>query len=311
MVLMYVTLFERQHQHRPLFVNKAKTPKPAKTTSPVPAVLSVNTRQRTRTKRLIPRKRRRIRRPRPVPRPVSRPVSRPVPKVSPRSGPARPKTALRPVSPPPIPRRVVAASVQRIAPPPPRLRRPKPRRVATTLVKGIVSSPQTPPTRWWGDVLSLELAAGGGVRWFSTERWAGGLQLQVGLNLWRWTIRAELGLHWFTLLQQSREILLLRPSFWGGWRIPLGKVERWLEMYVSLGLTSEVFVTESSKRYTSALQWGGVVGLQLHGRLSRRWSLWLRPSLSFFPAGLGAADKVNSSLTPVQVHVLLGVQVRL
>jgi len=167
------------------------------------------------------------------------------------------------------------------------------------------------PIAIWGDVLSLDMGFSGGMRWSNFERFLGGGSLLVGFNAWRWTVRMDLGIHAFFLLNQKRNIFLMRPSFWFGWQVPTGRAERWFRLHLLLGLGSELFVKESEDAYSVTLRWGGMAGLQAHWWFARRWSLFFRPVLLIFPGGFGDGNTQDPSASPsVQLGALLGAQVR-
>lgn len=186
----------------------------------------------------------------------------------------------------------------------------------------------------WGDDLSLELSIAGEGRWASADHWFWGGRLGVGLNIRRFSLHAELSIHSYAL--QTREeplpayIPLVTPSFYVGYRLPLGDIERWLSLSVRLGTETEAFVLEStytvdpgktegpaksSTTITAPLYWGIMLGLQLNWQFARAWSVFLRPSAVFYPGGLFKKQSTDliekTSLSTFQVSALVGIQVRL
>lgn len=135
----------------------------------------------------------------------------------------------------------------------------------------------------------------------------GGGSLSLGFNIWQWTVRGELAFHSHLLaLQSQRLILLVRPSFWVGYRVPLGR----FEVAPLLGVTSELFVSEQPKAYKTWLEWGGMLGVQGHLTLTGRWSLFARAALMLFPGGF-ANERKEVASPSFQLGLQLGLQVRL
>ena len=197
---------------------------------------------------------------------------------------------------------------------------PRKRKVAGISASKVMVRARVPrplPTRVWGTKLSLDLGLSGGFRWSSenagiTNRTMGGGSALLGLNFFRWTIRIDLNFHSYFLQKQNRPIAFVRPSFWLGFRIPMGQAERWLQLYAMLGTGTDFYVEEQGKTYKTTLQWGIAAALQLHWSVTKRWSLFLRPSLLLFPGGLGITLPQGAFLSAptIQVSGLAGFQVR-
>lgn len=172
--------------------------------------------------------------------------------------------------------------------------------------------PENPKRRIWGDILSLDVGLGGGFRWTPVDAIFGGGGLTVGLNFFRFHASADVDLHAFFLVTQKRNILFLRPMFRVGWSPPLGRVERWFQMAIFVGLGSEFFAREIPPTYTTQLQWGPLLGVQLNLRLTERWALFFRPTLLVFPGAFIERPILERAVfaPAFQVAASLGVQIR-
>lgn len=197
----------------------------------------------------------------------------------------------------------------------PRVRKlPKKRKPQKRVAMGVIQKPVAPSRkqRLWGDILSLDLGVSGGFRFASVNPLQGGGSVLLGFNIWRWSLRFDLNVHSYYLTQQERNILLMRPTFWLGFQIPLGRAESWLRLQVLGGLSSEFWVKQTEKDYSTGLHWGPAVGLQLSAWFAQRWSVFLRPMVQLYPYGFSVENRDNEfSASPVQWSMMVGLQVRL
>lgn len=163
----------------------------------------------------------------------------------------------------------------------------------------------------WGDIVRLSLSAGGGLRWSNLGQAWGGGGLSLGLDVYRFTLRSTVYGHAYFLRSQKRFVLFIRPDIWLGWRVPLGQLERSVNLYILAGTSTELFIQEARTKYASQLKWGLVAGIQAHWHWSRHFSMYIRPALHLYPEGALKQQSQLGSLhfePLIQLGMQLGIQ---
>lgn len=162
--------------------------------------------------------------------------------------------------------------------------------------------------------VTFHLGLGGGFSWSNLGRVLGGGELFVGIGLWRFALYVDLELHGFFLNASKRPLLLVRPRFWLGFDLPLGSVNRWIQLAPLLGVPTEVFLYDKGSAgapsFSTEVVPGLGLGFQFDIRFSLHWSLLLRTTLSCFPTGSWVSSTDRQWRPILQWNGMLGVHVQ-